>query len=362
VISGAHAVARRASRVLLMSTDAAIGLSTRSARYFPSVWFGVAALVFFVVVFRVFGISKDWLNYDDIFDVLRVSGLGDGDEDYERIEIGFKLVALGFIGLSLSNTATYALIASIAVLVKCVAMNVLSRSGAAYFFAICFYLFAFAPLHELTQLRAALAIAFLFVSYALLIRGRYPLALGVAVAAIAFHISSVIMLPLFILIFLFQQKVFVLTRARAISFGLGVFVIVATVIAVLISYFEEELPIIAAYQELGFGDAPTNPLAPHILLNLAMVLTGLVLWRDLSRSMRYVLFFQLAGLGVFYAALDFQVVSSRVYDLTQTFWVFFIAEGADSENPPVRFATQVFVLAAVAAFAYIYFFSGSFFQ
>jgi hypothetical protein len=51
-----------------------------------------------------------------------------------------------------------------------------------------------------------------------------------------------------------------------------------------------------------------------------------------------------------------------VYDLTQTFWVFFIAEGADNEDSPVRFATQVFVLTAVAAFSYIYFFSGNFFH
>jgi len=345
-----------------MSTDVATGSSARERSYFPSVWFGVAALILLVVVFRVFGISKDWLNYDDIFDVLRVSGLGDGEEDYERIEIGFKVLALGFIGLSLSNTATYGAIAAIAVFIKCVAMNALARSGTAYFFTICFYLFVFAPLHELTQLRAALAIALLFVSYTLLIREKNLVALAVALAAIAFHISSVIMFPLFVLVFLFQKDVISLTRARAIAFGLAVFAASAVVIAVLIAYFEEELPIVAAYQELGFGDVPTNPLAPHILLNLAMVLTGLVLWERLSRSMRYVLFFQFAGIGVFFATLDFQVVASRVYDLTQTFWVFFIAEGADSEEPPVRFATQVFVLAAVAAFSYIYFFSGNFFQ
>jgi hypothetical protein len=170
------------------------------------------------------------------------------------------------------------------------------------------------------------------------------------------------MLPLFLLIFLFQRNVIALTRARAITFGITVFAASTVAIAVLIAYFEEELPIIAAYQELGFGDAPTNPFAPHILLNLAMILTGLVLWDQVSRNMKYVLLFQLTGLGIFYAALDFQVVASRVYDLTQTFWVFFIAEGADSDYRPVRFFTQVFVVAAVAAFSYIYFFSGNFFQ
>lgn len=345
-----------------MRPNAANGGPVRVRHYFPSVWFGVAILVFLVVFFRIFGLSKDWLNYDDIFDVLRVSGLGDGEEDYERIEIGFKVLALGLIGLSLSNTATYGVIAAIAVFVKCGAINSIARSGTAYVFALIFYLFVFVPLHELTQLRAALAIALLFVSYACLLHDRNWLALTAAVISIGFHISSALMLPLFLLIFLFQRNVIALTRARAITFFITVFAASTVAIAVLIAYFEEELPIIAAYQELGFGDAPTNPFAPHILLNLAMILMGLVFWNQVSRNMKYVLLFQLTGLGIFYAALDFQVVASRVYDLTQTFWVFFIAEGADSDYRPVRFFTQVFVLAAVAAFSYIYFFSGNFFQ
>ena len=344
-----------------MSADTAIGLH-RQRTYFPSVWLGVASLVFLVVLSRVFGDSKDWTNYDDIFDLLRVSGLGGGEEDYDRIEIGFKVIALWLIDLSLSNVATYGAIAAFAIFVKCIAMNAFARTGTAYFFTVLFYLFAFAPLHELTQLRAALAIALLFAGSTLLLRGRGLEALLVISGAAAFHISAVIMAPLFLLAFLLERNVIALTRARAITFGLVVFAAAAILIAVLIAYFEEELPIIAAYQEFGFGDVPTNPLAPHILLNLAMVSTGLILWNRLSRRMQYVLLFQLAGIGVFYAALDFQVVASRVYDLTQAFWVFFIAEGADSEDQIVSFATQVFVLLAVAMFSYIYFFSGNFFQ
>jgi hypothetical protein len=344
-----------------MSTDTVIGLR-RERVYFPSVWFGVAALVFLVVFFEVFGVSKDWLNYDDMFDVLRVSGLDDGEEDYNRIEIGFKVLALWLIDLSLSNVATYGAIAALAVFVKCVAMNAAARTGTAYFFTILFYLFAFAPLHELTQLRAALAIALLFVGYVSLIEGRNLQATIATTVALAFHISAAVIIPLFILTYLLQRDLIALTRARAVIFGIAVFAASTALIAVLIAYFEEELPIVAAYQELGFGDVPTDPFAPHILINLAMVLTGLALWERISRSMRYVLLFQLAGLGVFFATLEFQVVASRVYDLTQTFWVFFIAAGADSEDSLVSFATQVFVLVAVAAFAYIYFFSGNFFQ
>jgi hypothetical protein len=291
-----------------------------------------------------------------------VLGLGDDDENSDRIEIGFKVLALGLIGMSLSNVAVYGVIAAISVFVKCIAINVSAKSGVAYFFAIVFYLFTFAPLHELTQLRAALAIAMLFVGYALLVSHRRFLGLLVTLSAIAFHISAAFMLPLFILVFFFERQFIGLTRARAILFGAAVFSASVILIAVLIAYFEEELPIIAAYQEFGFGDVPTNPIAPHILLNLSMVLTGLLLWDRLSQGMRYVLFFQLAGIGVFYATLDFQVVASRVYDLTQTFWVFYIAEGADSDDPSVSFTTRAFVLAAVAAFSYIYFFSGSFFQ
>jgi len=355
-------VARFSSCFRIMSADATTAISDRARPYFPAVWFGVAALVFLVVLFGVFGESKDWQNYSDMFDILRVVGLGEDEENSDRIETGFKALALGLIGMSLSNVAVYGAIAAISVFIKCAAINAGAKSGTAYFFAIVFYLFTFAPLHELTQLRAALAIAMLFVGYALLVSERRFLGILITLSAIAFHISAAFMFSLFIFVFFFERQFIKLTRARAILFGAAVFSASIVLIAVLIAYFEEELPIIAAYQEFGFGDVPTNPIAPHILLNLSMVLTGLMLWDRLSQGMRYVLFFQLTGIGVFYATLEFQVVASRIYDLTQTFWVFYIAEGADSDDPSVSFTTRAFVLAAVAAFSYIYFFSSSFFQ
>jgi len=343
-----------------MKSEGAFDIERPVKSYYPGSWLLVAMLVFFVVASGLFGQSPDWQNYLEIFDQFRISGVEAGE--YDRTEFGFRLFAVLLMGLALSNTAVYAVIASTSVFIKCAAMNAVASSRKAFVFSVIFYLFAFASLHELTQLRAALAIALLFVGFVCLLDKKPLLAFLVALLAVAFHYSTIVVLPLFLLIYFFNNNLVTLTRLRVILTGVAVFAASVTLIALVIAYFEEELPIVAAYQEYGFGDVSTDAFAPHILLNLAMVAVGLLLWDRLTACMRYVLFIQCAGIGVFYATLDFQVVASRVYDLAQTFWVFYVAAGADRDDFLVRMSTQGFVVVSAAAYSYIYFFSGNFFS
>ena len=334
-------------------------ISVERGRLFPGIWALVAAFVFLLVYLSAFGESPDWANYDSFFDSLRIQGLASEDED--RIEIGFKIFSLGLIELSFSNVAAYGIIAATSAGLKCIAVNSSSASRPAFLTAMAFYLVSFGPLHELTQLRAALAIAFGFIAYACLLKGRVSWCVGFLTFGVLFHLSLISMLPLFLLACFFRSGAVTLTRGRAILLGGGIFFSATWLIAFLIAYFEDVFLVVAAYQQAGFGDQPSNPFSASILLNLAMAATGLWLWDKSTASMKYVLVFQMVGIGAFYATLDFQVVAHRFYELIQTFWVFYILDALVSTDPWVKLAGRLFVVLAFGAYSYIYVFSGNFF-
>lgn len=331
----------------------------RERQLFPWLWLLAAATVFFVILAELFGESKDWENYNTIFESLRV--FGREGEDEGRIELGFKWLSAALIGLSLPNLLVYAVIAAVSITIKCYAVNFFCQSRAAFAWAIAFMLICFTPLHELTQLRAATAIAVVFLAYAALILGRYWLAALLSSAAIIFHVSSVVLLPAILLLLIFEREIVVLTRAKAILMGSLVYLAGVVLIAIVLDSFGDILLVVSVYQEEGFGFERLNPFSASVVLNTAMTLLGFLLWNSITPNMRYVLLFQTFGTAVFYSTIEFQVVAQRVFELFQVFWIFYVADGEQSEDFFVRYSTRFYVLAAAAAYSYIYFFSGTFF-
>jgi len=331
----------------------------RERQLFPWLWLATAATVFFVVITQLFGESKDWENYNTIFESLRV--FGREGEDEGRIELGFKWLSTALISLSLPNILVYGLIAAGSVVVKCYAVNFFCRNRAAFVWAVSFILICFTPLHELTQLRAGTAIAVLFLAYVALQHQRYWLAVFLCLAAISFHVSSVVVLPAILLLVVFERDLFALTRIKAILMGSAVYLAGVVLIAILLDSFGDLLLVVSVYQEEGFGFERLNPFSASVVLNSGMTLLGLLLWNSITPNMRYVLLFQMLGTAVFYSTIEFQVVAQRVFELFQVFWVFYVADGEQSEDFFVRYSTRLYVIAATAAYSYIYFFSRTFF-
>jgi len=342
-----------------MISSTPIEFGTDSTPRYVGLWILVSMLIALIVLTQVLGESQDWENYSGIFDAIRADGMQ--AEAVERLEVGFVWVSKLLIDLSFSNLEVYAIFAAASVALKCAAINRFSSGAVAFFLAIIFYLVCFAPLHELTQLRAAVSIALLFYSYALLMSGRVFSAVFFAAVAVVFHLSAVVLYPLFFMVYLCQKGVFAPTRAKAVCLGLGTYVFASLLVASLIAYFGDFLLIAAAYQDLGFGEAAVNPFSPFVLLNLGVVASGLVLWPALTPNMRYIIIFQLAGAAVFFATPGFQVVAFRIYELLQSFLVFFVADGVRSRDLLIRLLTVGFTITSIAAYSYIYFFSGGFF-
>jgi hypothetical protein len=342
-----------------MSASPSLNFEIGQAQRYFGLWLFISMLVPLTVLTQVFGESQDWENYAGMFDAVRSDGLQ--AEGVERIEIGFKSLSSILIFLSLTNAEVYAVISAISLIIKCAAVNKLSGSRAAFVFGMAFYVVCVAPLHELTQLRAALAITFLFVSYSRVFSGGYIGAVLSAAAAACFHLSaSLVFLPL-TAVFLFKKGFFEATRLKVVLLGVSVFFVTASAIAIAILYFEDLLLVVSAYQELGFGDEVINPFSPSVLLNVIFLIAGFFLWSDITPNMRCVLAFQAIGTAFFFATLEFQVVAFRVFELFQAFVVFFVVDGVMSRHRRVRGFTYAYAFVALAAYSYIYFFSGNFF-
>lgn len=328
--------------------------------WFPLLWCSVIIIFFFSVLGEFFGESQDWQNYVNLFDALRASGIN-VEGTAERVEIGFKLLAFSLVALSLSNLLIYALISALSLLFKFIAINSFTNKRYVFIVAIGYYLVCTAPLHELTQIRAALAISMLFLSYVLLMRGFLVVSLLAALLSVFCHISAVSTLPLLIAVALFEKNAVEITRARIGILALCAYLALAAVISALLSSLDDALLVVEAYLEEGFGDESVNPLSATILLNIAISAVAWLRWFSLSANMKYVLFFELLGLAVFYATIDFPVIALRLYEFFQAFWVLFVVEGLDSRDWLIRFGTWIFTLLSIAGYGYIYFLSGTFF-
>ena len=333
--------------------------SATSKNYFLPTWFFVAFLGYYVIANSIFGESKDWENYNAMFDGYRINGISGDFED--RIEPGFKLLFFALQGFFTSNIVIYAVIAALSLLVKCYAINSVSGARSVFLLTMAFYLFSFAPLHEATQLRAALAISFLYLSYIALARDRFFLLLLAFFLAVNFHLSALVLAPFLVVFYLFKRGILVLTRAKLFIFSFSIFFLVTTTVSILLLVFGDILLVVSAYQQIGFGDEPANPFSATVLLNIFMIFIGIFYWNDLTKGMQMILVAQAAGAAFFYAALDFQVVAYRVYELIQAFWVFYVADGLRSERFHIRLIVMGFISAAAVAYSYIYFVRDGFF-
>jgi hypothetical protein len=330
------------------------------SRYYPGIWAIFVAAIFFSSLFSIFGESRDWSNYDESFDALRIDGLE--SDLVERFELGFKYVVVVLTGFPLSNIAIYSVIAGVSALLKCVAINSVSPGRVAFLMTLAFYFCCFAALHELTQIRAAVAIAFLFVAYACLLKGRFFWMLTACASSIAFHFSAALVVILLLSLVYFRSGVARLTLLKAIIFGLVSFVGIAFAIELAINLLDEVFLVFQFYQAQGFGDDKVNPLSVGVLLNLAIVFSGLIFWGKLTLNMRQIMLLQLVGVAVFYATIEFPVFAHRFSEMIRVFWVFFFAEAFKSDAKWLRYASITVATMSSLFYGYGFYLSGQFFN
>ena len=319
-------------------------------------FFSLAA--FFLVLYQALGEAPDWANYDEFIDLLRMP-----DPDlgvYDRFEIGFVAINKTLVSFVPSNLAVLGIIAAVAMVIKICSINSFSQNWSALFIALIFYFSRFFPLHEYTQLRAATSLSFLYAATVFASRGGVFAAAVASAAALAFHMSAAFLVPFLIFFGFFARAKQSFHLSLALFVAILVFISTKALVALVLDSLQGHLAVVSLYQEVGFGDEEANPLSFALILDIAMIAAGMVLWSGLPLLMRFVLFLQLLGVVVFYATVEHQVIAFRVREFIGAFWTFFVAMGL-GEKYKIRVVTYIFVVANILLYSYLYFVKGGFF-
>jgi EpsG family len=309
-----------------------------------------ALLGFLLSITQPLGQSPDYLDYANFFDLTRFEG--SNIFGASRFEPGFSAITLVLTILFDSNIVVYSWIVATAILLKGWGIRACSSSQKVFIIAATFYLIRYFPLHELTQLRAALAIALIMVGSILLWRGYLLYGFLMCAMSLLFHMSSMAIIPALLLS---STK-----RWQVVAIALILFFLTATVLHYITGYLANFVLILDGYQRGGFGEEAPNPFSIQLLIDWAMIFVSLVKWSKLTSLMRRVVLLELIGMAIFYGGIEFAVIAHRIREFYSVFWVFFVIDGLQQKS--TRLLSYSFVLASIVFYFYIFVLEGNFFQ
>lgn len=264
----------------------------------------IAVLLSALAGIQFFGTSRDVENYYIFF--WNVSGYYDGR--FEPLFVHFSIVIKSIT----ENFAFYIFIITlISISLK---LYVLHKYKYFYFSLLCYLLILF-PLHELTQYRISIALAFVYLSYYLLsFQKNKFLALIVFSISPLFHFSTIALLP----IFLFWSKLttlsvlkFTFIAVAILALYAGKYIIVSTVGVINPTVF-------------GAVDVPTILNARNIVF-FSLVIIGMIGWKTIPVNIRPFFFVSCYGFVLWFLFFDFPVFAQRLFEMT--FMSYFIWVG-----------------------------------
>jgi hypothetical protein len=213
------------------------------------------------------------------------------------------------------------------------------------YLAIGFYLFRFFPLHELTQLRAALSVAAIFLAATALWEKRRVKGTGFAMIAASLHYSSLMLTPLFYLPRFSRRKAIIIS----VSAGALLYLASKLMISVAQVYF-------AVFQtyEFGFAEDMPKPFSVVFFPEFYMIGISLLFWEDLTELMQRIVVLQMLGFAMFYGLIDFSVVAVRGRELYSVLWAIFIVQAAGVPSR-FRYLLHIFIVSFAILSFYQYF-------
>jgi hypothetical protein len=313
----------------------------------PVVLLSLVALL--ISSFQIYGISRDFFNYDFFFELVRSSRWGALEDS--RFEKGFVVTSILLTSYVASNLDVYSIFVVIVMFIKSMVFQLISKSTYIFCTVALFYMFRYFPLHELTQVRIACASSFLLIAAVFFWNGRWCYGLLGCTLALLFHTSIFAVIPV----------LFIKTTSRfsIILISFCVFICVLLSARVMQNYLANYVEAIAMYQDKGFGDDIPNPLSAALLIDWYMISCSLViLWDKCSLLMKRIILLEVIGMAIYYGLFEYPVFAHRLRELYTVFWIFFVAEGLRYKSTEIP--VIAFVVLSIGWHSYIIFTRGFF--
>lgn len=266
----------------------------------------------FIAGYRPFGFGRDFSSYAFFYDRI---GVGD-DFSYYRFEPGFVwLASFSKNWLDVPYMTFAAGLAAASLLIKAYSIRRLEHP----FLAITFYIVCWFPLYENTQIRAAFAIALLFLATNYLLEQRWMVFIGLSALASTFHTTA-----LFGAVVL--SGAYWLSNYR-LPVGIIVIASFGAMIAAIRDWIFPYLVRLNTLLEIGDIDsAEPNVFSAVNIVTFMFLAFSAVSGSLTSRRSRTFFLVSCAGLSVFLGFLSTPVLAHRLKEMLLVFSTFIAFE------------------------------------
>jgi hypothetical protein len=251
--------------------------------------------------FRLFGIDRDYYDYLLYHD----SFINPNYVTEFRFEYGFYLLTKFIIILNENLNFYLSVVALIPLYLK---FYLLDKAKSSFYF-IFLYLLMIYPLHEMTQIRAALSIGFFYFAFYYLISNKFFKVFLFLFISVLFHYSILVFLFIFIIInfLLINKKNFLFSD---ILFILG--------IIFLIYLFAHDLSFYFNIGSIYFSpnSDSANFFSLRVFLFLLIILIGIINFRYILNGANYWFYISLSGLIFYYSLFNYQILACRFLEIS----------------------------------------------
>lgn len=305
------------------------------------------SLLFAVVIglasgYQVFGVSRDYENYFEFFDIVRDS------VDYfsvnYRFEPGFTVLIFGLTRAGLDNYLIYSVVVGVIVFIKYFSIDFSDK----YWFALLvftFYLISrYVVLFEMTVLRAACAFSLAFFVFFRKSNNSIRLIdifiLGVAVL---FHYSAIV----FFLIYFSNP----LSGRRVILIAVATFLAIYFAKNLAFIYLPEYLSVFSTYQEFDVATFLPIPFAIDIVFLVFIFLK----FEFADSAMRYAAMGMALSVAFHFSLIDYSIFASRFRELLSVFVLIYVVRAVYCIDSRVRDVSILYVILTGLMHLYVYF-------
>lgn len=272
---------------------------------------GIVAVVLGIASgYAWFGIGRDYIQYLDFYNSLSIS---DNSANF-RFEPGFVLFAHSVkYAMRLDYQIFIAIFVIIVLILKVWVFSYIRNP--VYLFL--FYLINWYPLHEYTQIRAAMAVSILFVSLRFLLNGKWKSFLILSLLAATFHATALVAAGFLVFsTFLSRYRLLV-----AVPLVLAATIIPPLVVMKVLPVLANINPLIESYT-MNVDQYEVNIFSGGNILTILLLISMMFSGAIQDRGRRILFIISVSSIGIMVGMQEMPIIAHRLKEILLVFMVF----------------------------------------